>query len=143
MLFGKAWTTIPGIENPTISLIEVLREIFEDITPGSVVVAASDVILSMKGKFNFQGGVVGLAVPTELKVAKNHGVFICSNQEGLQNVDLFLQKPSIERMEKEGCVNVAWVDSGEELHYIFQIFLHQRTHRIINLHCNHFLIQQV
>ena len=104
---GKAWTSLPSKEvvkggepeevvlNPTSLLISTLSHVFKDIPRGSVVVAASDVLLSFMscnannngclGEMNtiqFDGnsnGVFGLAVPAPLCTATNHGVFVVDN----------------------------------------------------------------
>ena len=110
---GKAWTSLPVsnhnnnahdqgqvaaavLMNPTSLLISTLSNIFRNALPkGSVVVAASDVILSFldcntgsnaadnndRKIIHFEenhegGGVFGLAVPAPLSTAKNHGVFV-------------------------------------------------------------------
>ena len=118
IVLGKAWTSLPVMEeqqtagasstlkndghssvsNPTALLISSLSTIFQDIPKGSVVVAASDVLLSFDAesssstdsnhnqRINFDtiaskdnrhyNHVLGLAVPAPLSTAKNHGVFV-------------------------------------------------------------------
>ena len=101
---GKAWTSLPSscgeINNPTSLLISTLSSVFRDVPRGSVVVAASDVLLSFRSnndhniagnangndegkKINFDNskGVFGLAVPAPLSTAKNHGVFVLDNHD--------------------------------------------------------------
>ncbi len=100
---GKAWTSLPSLNdvvvNPTSLLISTLSDIFRDVPRGSVVVAASDVLLSFQcnsiktndGKSNSNKtiqfdennskGVFGLAVPAPLTTAKNHGVFVVANDD--------------------------------------------------------------
>lgn len=87
---GKAWTSLPtandNITNPTYLLLESLSKVLANLPSGSVVVAASDVLLSlpMKEPIDFDlycgddGGdiVLGLAVPAPLETAQNHGVFV-------------------------------------------------------------------
>jgi len=154
IVLGKAWTSLPVMEekqsayithdgssstlknnghsttsvsNPTALLISSLSTIFEDIPKGSVVVAASDVLLSFNAesssnsnhnqKINFdtitQGDnshynhVLGLAVPAPLSTAKNHGVFVLDSSTSdeseeeewrIQKTHKVLQKPSISEM---------------------------------------------
>ncbi len=133
---GKAWTSLPLLNdvlvNPTSLLISTLSDIFRDVPKGSVVVAASDVLLSFQcNSFidddgnsnsnkmiqfdeNNSNGVFGLAVPAPLTTAKNHGVFVISNDDNnnsafnnihdsfggwkLQSTFQVLQKPSIDEM---------------------------------------------
>jgi len=134
---GKAWTSLPFkkeendekrevVLNPTALLISTLSHIFRDIPRGSVVVAASDVLLSFNrccGSSNSNNhlgntktihfdnnssGVFGLAVPAPLSIAKNHGVFVVADSNDnskndadgwkLQATFTVLQKPSIDTM---------------------------------------------
>eukprot|EP00984_Skeletonema_dohrnii_P037983 scaffold40707_cov228-Skeletonema_dohrnii-CCMP3373.AAC.2 len=117
---GKAWTSLPSsndvVLNPTSLLISTLSNIFSDIPRGSVVVAASDVLLSFhcnsspKKKIQFDdannnsNGVFGLAVPAPLVTAKNHGVFVVNSDDNyndgwkLQSTFKVLQKPSVNEM---------------------------------------------
>jgi len=147
IILGKAWTSLPvmkeqqksanindgsssstlkndghssttSVSNPTALLISSLSTIFEDIPKGSVVVAASDVLLSFnaessshtganhKQKINFDiiakednshyNHVLGLAVPAPLSTAKNHGVFVLdsstSDEEGKEEEEWRIQK---------------------------------------------------
>ncbi|KAL7458250.1 hypothetical protein ACHAWC_009791, partial [Mediolabrus comicus] len=117
---GKAWTSLPiqqqhqqqphqkrhqqqqqeddeVVLNPTSLLIATLSTIFQNVPRGSVVVAASDVLLSFQRctnnsvitsnvtkviQFNeTHGGVIGLAVPAPLSTAKNHGVFVLDDDK--------------------------------------------------------------
>ena len=103
---GKAWTSLPlkqhqeedeVVLNPTSLLIATLSTIFCNVPCGSVVVAASDVLLSFQHcnnniaitsndskviHFNeTHGGVIGLAVPAPLSTAKNHGVFVLDDHD--------------------------------------------------------------
>eukprot|EP00986_Skeletonema_menzelii_P014576 scaffold9781_cov80-Skeletonema_menzelii.AAC.3 len=102
---GKAWTSLPidddVVLNPTALLISTLSDIFRNVPRGSVVVAASDVLLSFqcnsindncnnekKIQFNendSNNGVFGLAVPAPLSTAQNHGVFIVNNVNDFNN----------------------------------------------------------
>jgi galactokinase/mevalonate kinase-like predicted kinase len=132
---GKAWTSLPSkkedeeiVLNPTSLLISTLSHVFSDIPRGSVVVAASDVLLSFYNSCsnanngvvkmktihfeNNSSGVFGLAVPAPLSTAKNHGVFVVAAAESsntnnnndiddgwkLQSTFKVLQKPSINEM---------------------------------------------
>lgn len=139
---GKAWTSLPVIQreksctnranvsttgivtkvsNPTSLLISALSEIFVGVPKGSVVVAASDVLLSFQSSstsktIDFQNiagdeeglkTVFGLAVPAPLETAKNHGVFVlekspsiseCKNW-GIQFTSKVLQKPPVDEMK--------------------------------------------
>ena len=116
MTLGKAWTSLPtsstasssstndnhdyndnaGITNPTYILIESLSNVLSNLPQGSVVVAASDVLLSlpMQSPIDFDkyendidnhnhghGKVLGLAVPAPLETAKNHGVFVVGDDD--------------------------------------------------------------
>ena len=104
---GKAWTSLPIVKypssddgvaklqtvvsNPTELLVRSLLRILANVPRGSIVVAASDVLLSFgedeesltKG-INFDGedGVIGLAVPAPLSTAQNHGVFVAEDNMG-------------------------------------------------------------
>ncbi len=115
------------ITNPTYILMQSLSKLLRDLPHGSVVVAASDVLLHLPVDGN--GGhdnpplsfenvaddkVLGLAVPAPLHTAKNHGVFSLDGGDGedqldgaktrIQAVDTFFQKPSIETMKNfKGC----------------------------------------
>ena len=106
---GKAWTSLPvvrraahdaapraAVSNPTALLVAGLSRLLASVPRGSVVVAASDVLLSFgdadeedgAAPLDFaavareggdEGGgaaVVGVAVPAPLAVARNHGVFV-------------------------------------------------------------------
>jgi galactokinase/mevalonate kinase-like predicted kinase len=126
---GKAWTSLPTandtITNPTYILLESLSKVLANLPSGSVVVAASDVLLSlpMKEPIDFDlyyGGdhdnkVLGLAVPAPLETAQNHGVFVLDDIHNsgssigdhqsarrtvtVKSINAFLQKPSIQTME--------------------------------------------
>ncbi|KAL9186619.1 hypothetical protein ACHAXT_005857 [Thalassiosira profunda] len=150
---GKAWTSLPvrqessspwmtsTVSNPTAMLISSLSEVFRDVPRGSVVVAASDVLLSFgsdevsKRTISFENakdGVLGLAVPAPLATAKNHGVFVLDSQsEGeewrIQPTHEVLQKPTMPEMiakENPPCTFIhddstqnigercAWIDTG-------------------------------
>lgn len=137
MVLGKAWTSLPMsddvVSNPTFKLVEVLSSFLRTLPKGSIVVAASDVLLSLSSECNVfdetqivdfsnidETTVVGIAVPAPLEVAKNHGVYIPDYVRGTNRtsyddsvrcmpVKEFLQKPSIEEMKfdydnRVGCV---------------------------------------
>lgn len=87
MVLGKAWTSLPivheneTVSNPTYILMQSLSKLLQHLPCGSVVVAASDVILHLpETPIQFDqvphDKVLGLAVPAPLHTAKNHGVFI-------------------------------------------------------------------
>ena len=106
MVLGKAWSSLPVAapttttsrsndegfgahaaptpQNPTALLVSELSGLLRDLPRGSVVVAASDVLLGLPGGVSFDfsasslpsDGVIGLAVPAPLHTAKNHGVFV-------------------------------------------------------------------
>ena len=149
MTLGKAWTDLPisqeesseitterkavtataeakstsTLTNPTYILMESLSNLLKELPSGSVVVAASDVMLKLPhdAPLSFDGvgddKVLGLAVPAPLYTAKNHGVFSLDNSDdknmgvddgitrtSIHAVDTFFQKPSIETMQKfKGC----------------------------------------
>lgn len=132
MVLGKAWTSLPlslgeeqvEVSNPTVLLVQVLSQVFQNIPQGSLVVAASDCILDLPVTSEtldwkmYENGVLGIAVPAPLHTAKNHGVF-CINKE--KGVTQFLQKPSPETMRQTPhCVFAvedrdkerAWIDTG-------------------------------
>ncbi|EJK67806.1 hypothetical protein THAOC_11109 [Thalassiosira oceanica] len=127
IVLGKAWTSLPvvdkmactGVTNPTSILISGLSEVFADVPRGSVIVAASDVLLLFRSVgddasskkcevINFDQvdhcKVLGLSVPAPLSTAKNHGVFVSDGThcegEGwnIQSTDKVLQKPSPDEM---------------------------------------------
>lgn len=138
MTLGKAWTDLPllnetDISNPTYILIESLSCLLKNLPCGSIVVAASDVILDLPTdtpiSFEYVSSdkVLGLAVPAPLSTAKNHGVFsisqACDTAENkkyaISDVEKFLQKPSIPVMTScQGCTfihnsqEMAWIDTG-------------------------------
>jgi len=138
MALGKAWTSLPvsshfsgsfcssesTIMNPTSMLVTTLSKIFSKLPRGSIIVAASDVLLSIpfdsqcdfqsefsNNNINSGNMVLGLAVPAPLHVATNHGVFTINNEHRKNNennalsniapVLKFLQKPTISEMKKE------------------------------------------
>ncbi len=135
---GKAWTSLPiandTLTNPTYLLIETLDRVLAELPSGSVVVAASDVLLSlpMKSPIKFDrfshdcDKVLGLAVPAPLETAVNHGVFVLKedgeeNEDGscqtdndgrIRHINAFLQKPSIDDMKEFKAENMAWIDTG-------------------------------
>jgi fucokinase len=108
-------------------LVRSLSGAFAGVPRGSVVVAASDVLLSFgdecdeshddgddcerRRRIDFGGadGLVGLAVPAPLSTAKNHGVFVLEPQAAgddddrrggwrMSEVRGVLQKPSASEM---------------------------------------------
>mmetsp|Transcript_33248 Transcript_33248/g.67077 ORF Transcript_33248/g.67077 Transcript_33248/m.67077 type:complete len:1318 (-) Transcript_33248:2390-6343(-) len=131
MVLGKAWSSLPVAanaapdinnnstassitdvgshahtppttpQNPTALLISELSTLLRDLPRGSVVVAASDVILALPSGVSFDftsrngsvddgydgyddAAVIGLAVPAPLATAKNHGVYVlepCSEHD--------------------------------------------------------------
>ena len=154
---GKAWTSLPilyrhnpdrygaiystKVSNPTSLLIDRLGMLFRDVPRGSVVVAASDVLLQFDSNGDegitidfsdideqnlHNSKVIGLAVPAPFATAKNHGVFVVDSKH--DNHDKIceihptydvLQKPSVEEMEEKihsGCAfrqsKDAWIDTG-------------------------------
>jgi fucokinase len=155
---GKAWTSLPIVKhpssddgvaelqtvvsNPTELLVGSLSRILANVPSGSIVVAASDVLLSfgedeesLRMGINFDGedGVIGLAVPAPLSTAQNHGVFVAEDNMGersnnwrISKVQQVLQKPSIlQMMETPSCAFssdiedcnddekvCAWIDTG-------------------------------
>ena len=139
MTLGKAWTDLPLLNseqmtNPTYILMDSLSDLLRNLPNGSVVVAASDVMLDLprNDPISFENvsndKVLGLAVPAPLVTAKNHGVF--SIKGGFNNddnndlctieaVNTFLQKPTVETMKNfQGCTfikdeqDMAWIDTG-------------------------------
>lgn len=135
MVLGKAWTTLPivneneAVSNPTYILMQSLSKLLQNLPHGSVVVAASDVLLQLpETPIQFDqvqhDKVLGLAVPAPLNTAKNHGVFCIASSDtaslSIQPVDRFLQKPSLDEMEQTmGCTfdndsgkKMAMVDTG-------------------------------
>ena len=139
MTLGKAWTDLPLLDseqmtNPTYILMDSLSDLLRNLPNGSVVVAASDVMLDLprNNPISFENvsndKVLGLAVPAPLATAKNHGVFSiegnCINEDKndsgtIKAVDTFFQKPTVETMKNfEGCAfikddqDMAWIDTG-------------------------------
>jgi len=140
MTLGKAWTDLPLLDgeqltNPTYILMDSLSDLLRNLPNGSVVVAASDVMLDLprNSPISFENvsndKVLGLAVPAPLTTAKNHGVFSiegdhCNQEEtngvcAIRAVDTFFQKPSVETMKNfQGCTfpkdeqDMAWIDTG-------------------------------
>ena len=156
---GKAWTSLPTrktckdndksddhdhdddiITNPTYILIESLSKVLTNLPNGSVVVAASDVLLSlpMSKPIDFDtllihedgngngddNRVLGLAVPAPLETAKNHGVFVLGrrggddhdddNDECIKPIDAFLQKPSMEQMKNHASQNCVFLNNNKD-----------------------------
>lgn len=144
MILGKAWTSIPcgHHRNPTIWLIDQLQRLHEHakFPKGVVVVAATDCLATFfeKGQaqieWNYQYSdeslVLGIAVPAVITTAKNHGVYIMS-QEILKNKSLGIedplevwQKPTVEQLRATtepapACFDLsrqeekqAWIDTG-------------------------------
>ena len=140
MALGKSWTSLPiqstdggaVITHPTQLLIHQLDSLFSKapLPPGTVVVAASDVLLRLpidKGigaplVTPLSRHVLGVAVPAPFETARNHGVYCLEEDEStkeqplMRSVRLFLQKPSVETLAtvaagscKEG---EAWIDTG-------------------------------
>ena len=141
MSLGKAWTTIPcasdEMENPTSLLISTLSHLLQNIPTGSVIVAASDVLLSFHNSddtnnlnesepidfdtFKDKNIVLGVTVPAPISTATNHGVFVFNKNDDyddnsakskIRPISHFLQKPSIEEMKKHSENDNAWVDTG-------------------------------
>jgi len=114
---GKAWTSLPlsndKITNPTYLLIDSLSKVCKNLPKGSVVVAASDVLLSLHPStietgttimddgdidnhdslelcLDFENQnenlVLGLAVPAPLHTAKNHGVFVLEQHTSTNSI---------------------------------------------------------
>eukprot|EP00956_Cyclotella_meneghiniana_P019984 scaffold34774_cov76-Cyclotella_meneghiniana.AAC.2 len=135
IVLGKAWTSLPiiykhdidqcgatysaKVSNPTSLLIDTLSVLFENVPRGSVVVAASDVLLQFdnhdsveKKRIDFSTvnsrQVIGLAVPAPLTTAKNHGVFVVESKAKLGEEGecricptyKVLQKPTVDTMEE-------------------------------------------
>lgn len=117
--FGATYST--KVTNPTSLMIDALGSLFENVPRGSVVVAASDVLLQFDNvndgekkviDFSFvnedsSNCVIGLAVPAPLSTAKNHGVFVIdsNNDDGGGSNDIHstyqvLQKPTIDEMKE-------------------------------------------
>ena len=141
MVLGKAWTSLPivhkhetheFVSNPTYILMQSLSKLLQNLPHGSVVVAASDVLLHLPETPMPSldqvphDKILGLAVPAPLHTAKNHGVFCISSSLSdndplsIQPVDRFLQKPTQDEMEQTmGCTfnnergeKMALVDTG-------------------------------
>lgn len=157
MSLGKAWTSLPVvssetnseiISNPTYLLVKTLSNNFcscESINnnhnktilyPGSVVVAASDVLIYLPKVHGIDNNyksykdemvVYGLAVPAQFQTAKNHGVFVLETNDDdddddddtvgmkAQPVERFLQKPSIATLKSafsSSKEELAWIDTG-------------------------------
>lgn len=135
IVLGKAWTSLPiiykhdinqcgatyssKVSNPTSLLIDTLSLLFQNVPRGSVVVAASDVLLQFenhdsieKKRIDFSTvnnrQVIGLAVPAPLSTAKNHGVFVADSKANKSEdrecricpTYKVLQKPTIDTMEE-------------------------------------------
>lgn len=154
MALGKSWTSLPcntsrstsngrtngaaTIADPTSRMVQQLTAL--NVPSGSVVVAASDTLLSVpmdalrsmqwsdQNSNDDDAGVIGLAVPAPLATATHHGVYCLVKDEdptannGCRNVQQFLQKPTIvEMQETPNCVfqhpvhqeeESAWIDTG-------------------------------
>jgi len=147
MCLGKAWTTLPlrggdVLGHPMGLLVSTLEILLKDLPIGSVVVAASDVLLSLpmeENNIDFEnqsgtGQVIGIAVPAPLPTAKNHGVFVVNDnieqvssmKNSIKSVERFLQKPKITEMksipdctftlpvgvDSTETTDMAWIDTG-------------------------------
>lgn len=133
--------TCTSVSNPTCLLISSLSEVFADVPRGSVIVAASDVLLLFRSVDDEASSrcegiifdqvdhckVLGLSVPAPLSTAKNHGVFVSDGTHyeskgwNIQSAERVLQKPSLDEMKTtanctfsvDGWKNqVAWIDTG-------------------------------
>jgi len=120
-LCGKAWSSlnsvIPSSENdtdfevcatPLYLLLETLFEIFIPVPNGGdgyFVVTSSDVLLivpsDLKAEEFFQADVTGLAIPSDVKYAPNHGVFVVDSDS---KVSAYLQKPKKEELAKHNAL---------------------------------------
>lgn len=122
------------IQSPTSLMVHRLMDLLVGLPKGSVVVAASDTLLKLgddsiptidwSGKLD---AVIGVAVPAPLETATNHGVYVLAsndnhndndNSTSIQPVHDFLQKPSIETLQKTPNASfgnnkdAAWIDTG-------------------------------
>lgn len=80
---GKAWSALPTsgerLVAPVDHLIEQLASVTAD-APSGVLVACSDVLLTLPGPEAFAGawrhpGVTGLAIPADASYGPRHGVY--------------------------------------------------------------------
>lgn len=126
MILGKAWTSLPCAQypNPTIWMIDQIQRLFEQahFPRGTVVVAATDTLITFFEKessssrkhssihsWNLdydanEAVVLGVAVPSVVTTAKNHGVYVLSEEisktKGLRVTDPLdvWQKPPIHKL---------------------------------------------
>jgi hypothetical protein len=117
---GKAWSSLNAVHDdnviatPIALLLAELSRFSEDLPAGSVVVASSDVLLNIccdKGAPKIPTDSVSIVtVPESPEVAKNHGVLVKrsafweANGYSAGNSALYLQKPSVDEMEKSGAI---------------------------------------
>eukprot|EP00934_Nitzschia_sp_Nitz4_P005817 Nitzschia sp. Nitz4//NODE_464_length_17123_cov_69.824057//13594//16854//NITZ4_additional_000066-RA//-1//CDS//3329531924//5807//frame0 len=97
MILGKSWTSLPSdtFPNPTVWLVDQIHKLYENanIPKGSVIVAATDTLISFARtvggpsspvQWDLNEGedslVLGVAVPAVVSTAKNHGVYVMSQQ---------------------------------------------------------------
>jgi galactokinase/mevalonate kinase-like predicted kinase len=144
MILGKAWTSLPSAQypNPTIWMIDQIQRLFEQahFPRGTVVVAATDTLITFFEKetsrkhtasqswnldpYLNEAVVLGVAVPSVVTTAKNHGVYVLSEKisrtqclEVTDPLDVW-QKPSfrqlIETQDPGPATFVQGVDTGND-----------------------------
>ena len=125
---GKAWASIntPNITSPLALLIKECAAFFTNLPPASFVVASSDVMLDLNPRNSVPldipaDAVSAVTVPELPQTAKNHGVLVHSDLAGssadphIARATLYLQKPSVEKMQQTGAVSAegkALIDTG-------------------------------
>jgi galactokinase/mevalonate kinase-like predicted kinase len=145
MILGKAWTSLPcgHYPNPTIWLIDQIQQLYKqaNFPKGTLLVAATDCLAtffengSQDLEWNYQytneSVVLGVAVPAVVTTAKNHGVYILSEDIakstslGVEDPLGVWQKPTVEQlittqdpvpasftMPRSGKDKQAWIDTG-------------------------------
>jgi GDPmannose 4,6-dehydratase len=126
---GKAWSSLNSLSEdgelqaPFDLLYSKLCEIFASAPSGGCVVASCDVMLLLdSGGLDWSTpGVCGLAIPADLSIGPNHGVFLL--EPGSTRIAKYIQKGSVLALRKAGAVSAAEA-TGQELVNIDSGVLH-------------------
>jgi len=126
---GKAWSSLNSLSEdgelqaPFDLLYSKLCEIFASAPTGGCVVASCDVMLLLdSGGLDWSTpGVCGLAIPADLSIGPNHGVFVL--EPGSTRIAKYIQKGSVLALRKAGAVSAAEA-TGQELVNIDSGVLH-------------------
>mgnify|MGYP005846822993 CR=1 FL=1 len=153
MALGKAWTNLPLLRddgstlwsNPIQLGMDSIARIFSgnhQLPPGSIVIAASDSLLSIphykqeqelwgENEHSFQSDVLGVTFPAPWETARNHGVYVLSEATSQSTngsskvakalevpIQKVLQKPSMEILQREIFAKVGTTQAADGLAWI-------------------------